>query len=345
MGDIFMKENFWIDELDNIKPDASYSQLLSNLTKNELNDIRKMWDFHGISQLNKAELIEELIKRIADNLESWIQHLGSEQTEFLKEIISQCERYSGAYIEVNEFTFYIAEYFEARGVVFLGQYQETALFLIPEELRTKIKAILNKKSIKTQIRLNDSYIKYAVGSAVYYGVLSPDLLYSSLERYLTLEWRIDPLDVVLEYGEFSVLAYSAGPFFISGAVEDAPDILIKRETRSDLDYYIPSKKEVENAYQKGHPSWNLAQRRFKKKLTSDYKLPSQEAEKLLFGFYLMINNNISTAEIIRILAEDFEIDIFEGKDELIKLINDFHNNTKQWILKGHSPAEVNRAGA
>ncbi|TDX42905.1 hypothetical protein C7954_11916 [Halanaerobium congolense] len=337
-----MKENFWIDELDNIEPDASYNQLLSNLTKNELNEMRKLWDFHGISQLNKAELIQELIKRIADNLESWIQYLGSEQTEFLKEIIMQCERYSGAYIEVNEFTFHIAEYFQARGVVFLGQNQETAFFLIPEKLRSKIKAILNKKSIKKQIRLNDSYIKYAVGSAVYYGVLTPELLYNSLERFLTPEWRIDPLDVVVEYGEFSVLAYSAGPFFVLGAVEDASDILIERESRSDLDYYIPSKKEVENAYQKGHPSWNLAQRRFKKKLISDYKLPDEEAEKVLFSFYLMINNNISTAEIIRILAENFGIDIFEEKDELIKLINDFHNNTKQWILKGYSPAELNR---
>lgn len=342
MGDLFMKENFWIDELDNIEPDASYNQLLSNLTKNELNEMRKLWDFHGISQLNKAELIQELIKRIADNLESWIQYLGSEQTEFLKEIIMQCERYSGAYIEVNEFTFHIAEYFQARGVVFLGQNQETAFFLIPEKLRSKIKAILNKKSIKKQIRLNDSYIKYAVGSAVYYGVLTPELLYNSLERFLTPEWRIDPLDVVVEYGEFSVLAYSAGPFFVLGAVEDASDILIERESRSDLDYYIPSKKEVENAYQKGHPSWNLAQRRFKKKLISDYKLPDEEAEKVLFSFYLMINNNISTAEIIRILAENFGIDIFEEKDELIKLINDFHNNTKQWILKGYSPAELNR---
>jgi len=342
MGDLFMKENFWIDELDNIEPDASYNQLLSNLTKNELNEMRKLWDFHGISQLNKAELIQELIKRIADNLESWIQYLGSEQTEFLKEIIMQCERYSGAYIEVNEFTFHIAEYFQTRGVVFLGQNQETAFFLIPEKLRSKIKAILNKKSIKKQIRLNDSYIKYAVGSAVYYGVLTPELLYNSLERFLTPEWRIDPLDVVVEYGEFSVLAYSAGPFFVLGAVEDASDILIERESRSDLDYYIPSKKEVENAYQKGHPSWNLAQRRFKKKLTSDYKLPDEEAEKVLFSFYLMINNNISTAEIIRILAENFGIDIFEEKDELIKLINDFHNNTKQWILKGYSPAELNR---
>ncbi|MGM0500706.1 MAG: hypothetical protein ACQERL_10955 [Bacillota bacterium] len=335
-----MKENLWVEELDNIEPDASYNQLLSNFTKNELNEMRKLWDFHGISQLNKAELIQELTKRIADHLESWLQYLGSEQAEFLKEIIMQCEKYSAAYIEVNEFTFYIADYFEARGIVFLGQHQETAIFIMPEELRIKIKSILNKKSIKKQIRLNDSYIKCAVGIAVYYGVLTPELLYNSLERYLTPEWRIDPLDVVLEYGEFSVLAYSAGLFFVLGAVEDAPDILIEREERSDLDYYIPSKKEIENAYQKGHPSWNLAQRRFKKKLTRDYKLPQEEAERILFGFYLMINNNVSTAEIVRVLAEDFEIDIFTGKDELIKLINDFHNNTKQWVLKGHSPAEV-----
>jgi len=61
---------------------------------------------------------------------------------------------------------------------------------------------------------------------------------------------------------------------------------------------------------------------------------------LIFNFSLLIKNNISTGEIIRILAESYEIDVFEGKDELIKLINDFHNNTRQWVLKGHTPAEV-----
>jgi hypothetical protein len=70
--------------------------------------------------------------------------------------------------------------------------------------------------------------------------------------------------------------------FILGAVEDAPEILIEREEHSDLDYYIPAKKEIENAYQKGHPSWNLCQRRFKKKLTRDYKLPQEEAERIFW---------------------------------------------------------------
>lgn len=44
--------------------------------------------------------------------------------------------------------------------------------------------------------------------------------------------------------------------------------------------------------------------------------------------------------MLRVLVENFGIDIFDGKDELIKLINDFHNNTRQWVLKGHYPAEL-----
>jgi hypothetical protein len=339
-----MKDNLWIEELNYIEPNNNYKKLLSNLTKNELNEMRKIWDFHGISQLNKAELIDELSKKIVGNLESWILYLGSEQIEFLRETIFQCERYSAAYIELNEISLQIAGYFKARGVLFLGQHQDVALFLIPEEVRNKIKSILNKKSVKNQITLNDKYIKYAVGSAVFYGVLSPELLYNSLERYMDLNWRIDPLEVVLEYGEYSLIAYSAGPFFILTTVEDAHEILIEREMRSDLDYYIPSKKEVEKAFQKGHESWNLAQRRFKKKLTKDSKLSADEAEMILFNFSLLIKNDISTAEIIRILAEDFEIDVFEAKDEIIQLINDFHNNTRMWLLKGYTPAEVYAAG-
>lgn len=339
-----MRENFWFEELNYIEPNYDFKQLLANLTKKELTEMRKLWDFHGISQLNKMELIEALITKIDENLESWILLLGSDQIGFLKEIISRCENYSAAYFELNEMVYHIADYFQARGIVFYGRHKDTALFMVPEELRSKIKSILNKKSVQKQIKLNDNYIKYAVGSAIYYGVLTPDLLYNSLQRYMEIKEKVDPLDVILEYGQSSMIAYIIGPFFILTAVEDAREILIERESRSDLDYYIPSKKAIENAYQKGHPSWNLAQRRFKKKLTKGYKLSPEDAEMLIFNFSLLIKNNISTAEIIRILAESFEIDVFDDKDELIKLINDFHNNTRQWVLKGYTPAEVYSRG-
>jgi len=58
-----MRENFGIEELNYIEPNYNYQELLANLTKKELTEIRKLWDFHDISQLNKAELIEALIKK------------------------------------------------------------------------------------------------------------------------------------------------------------------------------------------------------------------------------------------------------------------------------------------
>lgn len=96
-----MNKNNWVGELNYIEPNYDYQKLLANLTKKELTEIRKLWDFHGISQLNKAELIEALIQKIAKNLESWILLLGSDQFEFLKSIIARCENYSAAYFELK----------------------------------------------------------------------------------------------------------------------------------------------------------------------------------------------------------------------------------------------------
>lgn len=335
-----MREYDLMEELNHINPSYGYKELLANLTKRELTEIRQLWEFEGISQLNKVELVEVLITRITENMESWLQYLSSEQIEFLKEIIFRCENYSGAYVELNEMTFVAAEYFQERGVVFFGRHENEALLLIPEELRRKIKSLLNDKDIQKQIKLNDKYIKYAVAGAIYYGILTPELLYETLERYMDVKWDVDPLDVVAEYGRYSLAAYSTGPFFILSAVEEPREILMERESRSDLDYYVPSKKEMENAYKMGHASWNLAQRRFKKKLTKDYDLPADEAEMLIFSFSLLIKNEVSSAEIVRILTEDLGIDVFEGKNDLIQLINDFHNSTRLWVLKGHTPDEL-----
>jgi len=127
--------------------------------------------------------------------------------------------------------------------VFFGRHQDTPLFLIPEELRCKIKALLNKKRVQKQIKLNDNYIKYTVDSAVYYGVLTPDLLYKSLARYMKLEDRIDPLDVVSEYGQHSMPVYSSGPFFILSAVEDPGRFLLKEKAAvSWIIIFLPKKR-------------------------------------------------------------------------------------------------------
>jgi len=73
-----MRENFSVEELNYIEPNYDFKQLLANFTKKELTEMRKLWDFHGISQLNKTELIEALITKITENLESWILLLGSD---------------------------------------------------------------------------------------------------------------------------------------------------------------------------------------------------------------------------------------------------------------------------
>jgi hypothetical protein len=43
-------------------------EFFSTLTKKELTEIRQYWQFEGISQLNKAELIKSLDQMIKDQL-------------------------------------------------------------------------------------------------------------------------------------------------------------------------------------------------------------------------------------------------------------------------------------
>ncbi|MGM0500708.1 MAG: hypothetical protein ACQERL_10965 [Bacillota bacterium] len=335
-----MRENIWIEELSDLEVNYDFKTLLSKLSQKELTEIGELWGFQGISDLNKAELIDELSLKIRANLESWILILGVEQSEFLEGIAAFCDRYTGIYLEQNEQVYQAAAYFKARGIVFCGKDEDGIFFLIPEEIRTKISSILNKKSVQKQISLNDNYIRYAAGSAVYYGVLTPELLASSLERHLKIEGEIEPLEVVLEYSRYSHIYDSLGQFFIFEFAKDILHILKERESHSDLDYYLPSKSELENAYQKNHENWNSVQQSFKKKLIRDYRLPAAEAETLTSYFSLMIKNDSDSAEIIPILAEEFEIRVSAAETDFRQLINDFQKHTRLWTLKGHTPAEV-----
>ena len=335
-----MQEKKWTEELDYIEPDYDLKKLLANLSKKELAEIGKKWGCQGMSQLNKFELIEELMSKITDNLESWILLLGSEQVIYLQGIIFFSDYYSRISMELDEWVHHAVEYFQPRGIVFPGRYKGNTIFLVPKKIRAKIKTILKKENVQKQINLNDKYIKYAAGSAVYYGVLTPDLLYDSLEQYMKLEGEIAPLKVILEYGYYSPIFFCDGPLFIFNMVEDYNDILVKRGELTDLNYYIPSEKEIENANKKYHEYWNLAQLRLKKMLTKEYRLAKEDAEKLICYFSLMIKNDSNTAEIIKVFTDEFEINILEEEINFNQLVNDFRNNTRLWKLKGHTPAEI-----
>lgn len=158
-------------------------QFLSSLTKKDLTEIRQYWQFGGISQLNKAELIEALDERIKLNLKDCLNYQLSRNIEFIEKVIA--EQKSNNRVEVNfrdilPPTLYNFYY---RGIIDLKDNEEESSVRIPADLVKEIKEIISEPEFKEQIKENEEIMTFVRGLLVYYGALSGSQIYDFYEKY------------------------------------------------------------------------------------------------------------------------------------------------------------------
>lgn len=117
---------------------------LTTLTKNDLTEIRQYWQFVGISQLNKAELIEALAERIKAQLKDWLKHQLPNNIQFLEKVIeeqSEHERVEITFKDISSFALYNFYY---RGIIDLIDDEEETSVRIPTDIAEQIEGITNQ---------------------------------------------------------------------------------------------------------------------------------------------------------------------------------------------------------
>jgi hypothetical protein len=111
---------------------------LATLTKNELTEIRQYWQFGGISQLNKAELIDALAERIKAQLKDWLQYQLPRNIKFLEKVIeaqTKNERIDVSFRDVLPEALYNFYY---RGILDLIDDEEETSVRIPADIAEQI---------------------------------------------------------------------------------------------------------------------------------------------------------------------------------------------------------------
>lgn len=124
-----------------INPEDSHLELLMALKRKELKEIRRNWNFKGISGLNKKALAVELSRRITSNVLPWLE-TQSYIYSLIKEIATNDD--GVIYPEINsKRDLQIIKYLQEMSVVFSGKYEDADLILyMPPELRTNIKSVI-----------------------------------------------------------------------------------------------------------------------------------------------------------------------------------------------------------
>ncbi|RAK12533.1 SEC-C motif-containing protein [Halanaerobium saccharolyticum] len=317
---------------------------LSTLPKKELTEIRQYWQFGGISQLNKSELIEALVERIKAQLKDWLKYQLPRNIDFLARVIEKQKQKKRVKVTFKEVLPQALNNFYYRGILDLIDDEEETTVRIPVDLAAQIEEITNDSEFKKRLQKNKEIMTFVSGLLVYYGALSASEIYDFYEKYydnsgkdvnyLYLRKLVD--EIYLSTDRIERYGY----YYLDPGVISPEEIIDEIEMRQNVDYYLPRKKDILYAGSNEEEKLNFVQRKFKKMLIKDFSIPEVEAEDMLWTMKLDIKNDFSTMSMLQDFAIDYEFENEKQTQKFVKQLNELHNNTRMWILKGHTPEEL-----
>ncbi|WP_079504556.1 SEC-C metal-binding domain-containing protein [Mesobacillus jeotgali] len=312
------------------------------LTKDELDSIRKKLNLTGMSSLKKAEMASELARLVPIEFEKILKTFDQERYDLIRNIIKN----SGELRITNEFPIYSVESLRNLGIVFPVMKDGVKQLAIPVELINQF-AEVDQIELKETIRQNTEWIRLVHGMIHYYGVMKDSKLLEKIEAFSEddvdiLRYRSVLTSAIDYYQEIRFYRGTNGMYIADESIADVEEIIEGHKTSPRVDYYPFTKKQLLKAGEPGFVDKSPEMIKFLRFISESYDLTVEDMDEIADELVYMINSDDHPTMIIEYLKSIFEIPSFEFLKQLTAHVMDLYNNTRQWILKGYSPAELRK---
>ncbi|RDW15427.1 YecA family protein [Oceanobacillus chungangensis] len=309
---------------------------LSTYTKVDLDEIRKNLDIKNASGLKKAELSGLLEEKIPSLVETFFYQLDYERFNLLLKIAR-----NGGYIESPDMVAHQINYLRASGIVFTGTFNEKKVLVLPEDLTKVILSLGTDVGIRSTIKRNTNWVKLTRGLLYYYGTLSIDQLEEMVEKHT---------GETLTYPEYIAVIHDAMAYrrdfqidengYSNIRVVDPKQIVEEHQSRENVPYYPFTKNDLLTAGEPEFVERNESYLQLLNFILDKYDVDRELAEMYVEECVYAIRMNYSSNEILQYLGSVLELKTMENVQALTNMIINLMNNTKKWILKGHTSMEL-----
>lgn len=225
-------------------------------------------------------------------------------------------------------------------IIFPGLYDDQKVLFMPNEL-ISIFSQLDSSELQNIVHRNTEWIRLTHGLLHYYGVMDAWHVKTKISEHIGQEIDILEFMNVMSfacdfYGQASFTSYG----YQDDRVFDAKKIVEEHRMRPGVDYYPFTKKQLLKAGDPDHVDRTPEMNSFISFLLMHYRLSDQETNEIALQIINMINADSKPTLIIQYLQSRIEFPSFEFVQQLTARIMELYNNTRQWVLKGHTPNEL-----
>lgn len=314
---------------------GSLHETLGRMTKENLNKIRKNLEIKNLSSLKKAELADKLAVLIPQNYRRIISLLDQTFYKTIKKIVKN----SGIY--TYDFSSHTAELLMKYGICFPCLYKgRKALFMPPELIDAFQKS--DGHELEKTARRNSEWIRLTQGLLYYYGVISTRMILEKIRELTRTDFNEPDFFNVIDFAVklYRVVEYSPYGMKYIMVDEDEDEILQERKKRPDIDYFPFTRQQLTKAGDPDFIEITPELNNLMGFLLRHYEIPDEAADDIRGDIVFFIIGGEKPAEVLEYLEEYLESPSKSFLDKLLLLLTEVYNHTRQWALKGHSPAEL-----
>lgn len=327
-----------IENAAHIAPVYSLAEILMFKNVPELREFAKALQVKNYSKLRKPELICSIVETMQnpDILRDCLYTLHEIEWDFFQEVAAR------EYLQTDKI--YINTYYVLQRMGLLQSfYHDNKLFyVVPDEIKATYKELL-KTDFPEDKCFRDLLNNYAIAAVSLYGVISQDDFLELFNSQNERQTSIDEVFSILLYNVHSDAGYCFWDEYIVDdefEEEDFAAVPLLIAERKGKPRYTPSREEFLK-----YSDWDYYEVTpqliaLKNHLSEPISNPD-EVEGLLDEIHDMSVAGVKLQEYFDLLDEaGIVFDSIEQANNMMRLIVDVQNNTRQWSNYGHTPNEL-----
>jgi len=312
-------------------------EALTRQTKNELDEIRKTYNFPNMSALKKEDLCKELTIVIPIVLYRTLCTWDEDRYELLYGIISKKGVIPYESVSPRE-----REELRKLGLLFHGIKQNEKILFIPEDLMDLLKNI-DYKEISSILKRNTDWILMTQGLLYYIGVSEFWNVMAKIESMR--KEKIDSstyLEVIFSaIGYYEQIGISGGMLYHKD-VENLSKVMKEQDLRKNVPDYPFTKEQLRKAGRPGYIEKSPEMRSVLEFIQDNYSLLSEETDVIAEDMVRIINQTGDPIQLMKYFEKILEFPDFEWIQILTQLVMKLYNNSRQWELRGYTPEEFGK---
>lgn len=320
-----------------IGQDFSFAQLLGQLTKPELDDIRRKLDVKNASSYTKVKLIDVLSATIEEKIKYILQNIGFREFEIIKRFVDSDSRVIDSNPDDMDNVFKLREW----GIVFGGTIEEEKpVIIVPGEVFESIKSSLNDNTFVRELEVRHNWLRVTTGLLYYTGTMDKDTIHKSLKDIFGQAIDNEEYDRYLEANSGDDKSFDIhGEIYYYQDVLNPEDIYNKQVSAEGLDYIALTMDEAIRASEVGFRDWNKENLLYTY-IKNRFNLSEENASEILDGCIYMIKNDYDTENVLGYIQATLGILSEDEISEIASCLEELFNTTRLWVNKGHTQFEL-----